>query len=434
MISKLGHHTLLCRFRRLVEHSGRAALILPPARPGSLGDQAMFRATLTTLRQAGFDHIGVLTYDQTDRYTTDPTIQHHQLRDYLCYGLEEGMMRFIHIAQAYTHFFLIGADVMDGYYSAKETRAKIEIAEIAVRCGLNTSLLGFSFNDHADEDCVEALRELPTSVAMYARDPVSYRRLSHLLGRHITPSADLAFLLIPNASRLEVEAFLDKMNGLKAAGRILFGINVTNMILGKTSTLAQVVTLLGYVRQMMLAAAEQYPNITFILFSHDNRGPMSDVILSKRLADSLHGVLTNTQLLLVPEALDSDEIKALCAPLDGAFTCRMHFGIACLSQGVPIAAIGYQGKFEGLMERFDLVNMLLPDVNSLNPDSLTTLMKQLIKERTHLKAHVLERLPDIRRLAANNFSNSLPHQILAELTKQDKDSSYFPGSSTNGAG
>jgi polysaccharide pyruvyl transferase WcaK-like protein len=178
--------------------------------------------------------------------------------------------------------------------------------------------------------------------------------------------------------------------------------------------------LLGKIRGAVLATAAQHRNITFIFFSHDKRGPMSDGILAMRLAESLRGDLSESQLILPPEPLGSDEIKALCAPLDGAFTCRMHFGIACLSQGVPIAAIGYQGKFEGLMKRFGLVDMLLPDANSLNQDTLAALMHRLIATRAYSRACVLEKLPDIRQLAASNFSNCLTRQTVAELARQDK--------------
>ena len=69
----------------------------------------------------------------------------------------------------------------------------------------------------------------------------------------------------------------------------------------------------------------------------------------------------------------------------------MHFGIACLSQGVPIAAIGYQDKFEGLMERFGLGKMLLPDANALNRDNLSALINDLIAQKDRLKARVVEK-------------------------------------------
>ncbi len=431
MISKLDRHALMCRFRRRLKHSGRAALILPPSRPGSLGDQAMLRATLTSLRRAGFNHIGILNYDQADQYTHDPDIQHHHLKDYLCFGLEEGLMRFILHAQSYTHFFLIGADVMDGYYSAKETLAKIELARLGKRCGLNTSLLGFSFNAHADAACVDALRSLPTTIAMYARDPVSQHRLSKLLGRNIAPSADLAFLLAPNAAHLEVRSFLGKLHELKANGRILIGINVAYLVLGTAPTETQVEKLLEKIREVALAMAAQYPNITFIFYAHDKRGRFNDSVLANRLADSLRGELAENQFMLPPEPLESDEIKALCAPLDCALTSRMHFGIACLSQGVPIAAIGYQGKFEGLMERFDLENMLLPDANAMKKETLAALMNHLIATRADLRASVLEKLPRILQLAANNFSNCLPQQTIAELARQGKGSANVPACSAD---
>lgn len=425
MLSKLERHALLCRLRRSAKPPGRAALVLPPARPGSLGDQAMLRATLTTLRQTGFKRIGVLTYDQADRYTTDVDIHHYQLKDFLDYGLEEGLMRFILHAQSYTHFFLIGADVMDGYYSAKETLAKIELARLADRCGLNTTLLGFSFNDHADKACVDALRALPTTVAMHARDPVSHHRLITLLGRNITPSADLAFLLAPNTARFEVKAFLDKLNALKDTGHILLGINVAYLILGTHPTESEVNTLLKQVREAIIAAAARHRNIAFIFFSHDNRGQMSDLTLARRLADSLREDLSEIRRILPPAPLDCDEIKALCAPLDGAFTCRMHFGIACLSQGVPIAAIGYQGKFEGLMERFGLEEMLLPDAKAVNSNNLCALINELIEKRDRLKTRVLKKLPENLNLSTSNFSNCLSSQALVGLVERGGDTGNF---------
>lgn len=425
MFGKLERHALLCRLRRSAKPPGRAALVLPPARPGSLGDQAMLRATLATLRQTGFDRIGVLTYDQADRYTPDDDIPHHQLKDFLAYGLEDGLMRFILNAQAYTHFLLIGADVMDGYYSATETLAKIELARLADRCGLNTTLLGFSFNDHADKACVDALRALPTRVAMHARDPVSHLRLTTLLGRAITLSADLAFLLPPNSARPEVKSVLDKLSALKESGHILLGINVAYLILGTHPTEAEVNALLEQVREAIIAAAARHRNIAFIFFSHDDRGQMSDATLARWLADSLREDLPDIQRILPPAPLDCDEIKALCTPLDGAFTCRMHFGIACLSQGVPIAAIGYQGKFEGLMERFGLEAMLLPDAQTINSNNLCTLVNELIEERERLRTRVLNNLPETLYLSAGNFSNCLPSQALAGLVQRDRVTGNF---------
>lgn len=421
MFGKLERHALLCRLRRSAKPPGRAALILPPARPGSLGDQAMFLSTLAALRQADFNRIGVLTYDREDRYTSDEDIHHHQLKDFLRHGLEQGLMRFILHAQGYTDFFLIGADVMDGYYSAKDTLAKIQLARLANRCGLNTRLLGFSFNNHADKSCVIALRTLPAAVRMHSRDPVSHHRLMTLLGRDITLSADLAFLLAPNMARFEVKTLLDRLRALKDTGQVLIGINVAYLILGTHPTESQVSTLLTQVREAIIAVAARHRNIAFIFFAHDNRGQISDVILARRLADSLREDLSEDQIVLPPAPLDCDEIKALCAPLDGAFTCRMHFGIACLSQGVPISAIGYQGKFEGLMERFGLDEMLLPNANGVKSHDLYSMISKLIEEKARLKTSVRKSLPANLKLSASNFSDYLPSEALTEIIQRGVD-------------
>lgn len=364
----------------------------------------MLLATLDTLRQRGYNRLGLLGYDPEDRYSDAPDLQHYQLKDFFSHGHHEGLMRFILHAQDYSHFCLIGADVMDGYYSPQETLAKIEITRLAAQCGLTTTVLGFSFNANADKSCVDALRSLPGPVRLYARDPVSQRRLEKQLGRNIQICADLAFLLDPDKSGPEIMPFAGRLETLRQAGRTIIGINAAYLVLGPSPTQFEVDALVGQIRNLIAGLATQYPATTFVLVPHDSRGSSSDVKLAEKLFNDLSCVLDEDQLVCVNKPLNSREIKALCSLLDAAFTCRMHFGIACLSQGIPIAAIGYQGKFEGLMEHLGLDGLLLPDAASLNPDILPTLLRRLIDNREYFKAIVREKIPAIRRLAAENFS------------------------------
>ncbi|BCX82116.1 colanic acid/amylovoran biosynthesis protein [Methylomarinovum caldicuralii] len=365
----------------------------------------MLLATLHMLKQHGVHKIGILTYNISDKYTLDPNITHYQMRDFFRFKSEEGLLRFVAHAQKHTHFYLIGADVMDGYYSRAETIAKIELARVAALCGLKTTLLGFSFNANPDEACVNALKTFPDHVNVNARDPVSHRRLSKHLGRNILFSADLAFLLPPDTSRSAVRNLVDQLLSLKREGRILVGINVSYLILGKAPTLANIDSLLAQVRSTLLEIATLKQNISFVLIPHDLRGPMNDRVLSERLAAGLEGQLGKNQIVHLAEPLNSAETKAVCAQLDAAFTCRMHFGIACLSQGVPIAAIGYQGKFEGLMELFGLEGLLLPDAIRLDLDAFSTVLRRLIENRLELQTIVRSKLDAVYRLAANNFSS-----------------------------
>ncbi len=401
MISKLKRHALLCRLRRRIAFPGRAALILPPAQPGSLGDQAMLRATLATLRQAGFNRIGILTYDQADRYTIDPDIQHHQLQDYLSFELKDGLMRFVLHAQKYTHFFLIGADVMDGYYSPKETLAKIELAWLAERCGLNTSLLGFSFNAHADTACVDALRTLPTTVAMYARDPVSLARLDQTVGPRAELVADLAFLLRPRESS-QVRQYAGWIQGQRNNGRIVIGINANALALPDRGNESSHTLIEGYVA-IISHLSEQEGNLSFVLIPHDTRGPHSDTMMAEKLFQGLPDAVA-PHVLNASASMVASEIKALCGHLDCLLSGRMHLAIAALGMGIPVACVEYQGKFEGLFQHFGIDGMVLDNTQALSSDSIGTMLRALIKQRHDLARKIKARLPDILNLSMINFS------------------------------
>jgi polysaccharide pyruvyl transferase WcaK-like protein len=396
----LRYHAILSRLRRrILKHYDPAVLILPPAPPGSLGDEAMLLATISVLRDYGVQKIGILTYDISNNYISIPKVSFYQLRDYLRYNIREGLLRFISHTQEYTHLYLIGADVMDGYYSRSETLKKIELARVSALCGLKVVLLGFSFNSDPDELCINALKNLPTRVHIFIRDPVSYRRLTkYLVDRNISLSADVAFLLEPNITRAEVINYINHLTQLKYRGYNLIGVNLSYLILGKEPKQVEVNSLISLISDILLKIATLYANTVFVFVPHDLRGPMNDYILSKMLADKLK----NKQVLLIPESFNSQEIKSICGQLDVAFTCRMHMGIACLSQSIPIAAIGYQGKFEGLMELFGLEKLLL-DSTCLNQNNLLNIFLYLIENQEKLKSTIQRKLPEVKLLAKKNF-------------------------------
>ncbi len=82
----------------------------------------------------------------------------------------------------------------------------------------------------------------------------------------------------------------------------------------------------------------------------------------------------------------------------------MHLAIAGLGQGVPVMALTYQDKFEGLFRHFDQPERTLLDAEAiLEPQRLAAAMDGFVEERDALKARVVERWPRVHALARATF-------------------------------
>lgn len=91
--------------------------------------------------------------------------------------------------------------------------------------------------------------------------------------------------------------------------------------------------------------------------------------------------------------------------MDGVVTGRMHFAIACLGMAVPVAALTYQDKFQGLMKHVDLPQDLLLQPSDLaDPDKLVSLMLRFHDDMATLRARVEARVPAVMAASALNVA------------------------------
>jgi colanic acid/amylovoran biosynthesis protein len=71
---------------------------------------------------------------------------------------------------------LIGADVMDGYYSPVESLRRVIAADLLAKSGASTAFTGFSMNDSPSPWLRQAFRMLDKDVVVNLRDPSGSRR------------------------------------------------------------------------------------------------------------------------------------------------------------------------------------------------------------------------------------------------------------------
>ncbi|MBK9118920.1 MAG: polysaccharide pyruvyl transferase family protein [Phycisphaerales bacterium] len=352
------------RFARTIRQSSESAgriLVLPPAlTPGSVGDEAMLTAAIAALREAGVISVTALSQTDDDAWGAvcgfngaDVSLGSAPCRDFAA------TRRFARLAAAYSHFVTIGADMLDGCYGDYRSVQLIRAVEVASRVGVTAGFTAFSFNRMPSPAVISAMRRLPASVPLLARDPVSKERLEQQLDRRVEASADVAFLLRPELSCEESQSLSNWLQGHRAAGCTTFGVNLNVVPFAEAGVDPAAIP--GMLANVLEAVDRKCGPLALLLVPHDRRDAdrhASDAGLAKGLLDALPPQL-RARTRMASTELRAAAIKALAAGLDAVLTGRMHFAIASLGMGVPVLCAPYQDKFEGLLALFDLPAALL---------------------------------------------------------------------------
>lgn len=406
-----GKFWYLLRKVGIIKKIQSSALILPPAAPGSLGDEAMVVASQEYLHQQNITQVGIVAYNIKLNYPIE-TIEAINLRDYLLFSswwaFFQKIIYFGYKVSRYETFYCFGADLMDGYYSDYATIKKVKLVELAARAGLNCAILGFSFNDKPTPIATKILQNLPPQVKLCARDPVSQKRLTANVQRPIKLVADLAFLLCPietSEKVKQVHQWIDRQHELD---RLVIGVNPNNLLIKDLQDQTTEDLVWAYVNNLVKLYSRNH-QLSFLLVPHDFRrlqNKQSDNNLSNLILEALPAEL-KPYLFKIPAPCTAAEIKAIVGHLDLVLSSRMHLAISCLSQAVPVICVAYQGKFEGLFQHFSLDNMNITPADLLQADSSQLLdrLTYLIENRKQIHQNLQSKLPEVIQLAQANFYN-----------------------------
>lgn len=389
----------LNRVARAAHLVPRGVLLIPPAAPGSLGDEAMVVATCEAIRARVPVPLGVVRYrsDADFPVRADRTLD---LSRYFAQGGARGEeLRFLCALLRYRSVALLGADVLDGYYSDDAVRLRLRLVELSARAGARTSVLGFSFNAAPSTKAREMIRALPGSVCMFARDSCSLQRLSAVTRGQPERVADTAFLLTPDNDDPRAEALALWAEAIHARGGRVLGVNLSAVAMSAASL--SVEATLAVARDALKRVLEMRPQTGLMLIPHDSRGNTSDVALLRQLAQMLASDITGIKLLVSP--LSARFVKRACACTDVVWTGRMHLAIAALGQGVPVVAHEYQDKFSGLFSDFGLDELVWPPQRTPTPAGIADLLVATLDRADELRHRVAARLPVQRALAQRNI-------------------------------
>lgn len=338
-------------------------LLDSPAQEGSLGDEALMEVIAQGVRDLGYG-LGLILHDPHDFWSCTAATER----------IWRDTFRFDELNR-YDILVSIGADVLDGEYGMHLSFPKLQLAKEAIRRGLKTSVVSFSFRHNPR--CFETLKWIGESGLLCVRDKYSWENLRGIANRELV--ADAAFLLEPGELDEETLSWLD-------SGPRPVGINLVwhRTPLSLDAWVTDCVTVL-----------ERCENKRFVLIVHDRRGHdhKSLTALQSRLRGELRFV----------QCPSGRFAKALCGRLDWLLTSRMHLGIAALGMGTPVVCVKYypyKDKFNGLLAHFDLEDYCVPSSCILE---LGPIIDRVQRERDCLRMKIQQRIGAVRKLAMGNF-------------------------------
>ena len=129
-----------------------------------------------------------------------------------------------------------------------------------------------------------------------------------------------------------------------------------------------------------------FPQVIGPYASQDDRVP------ARRVADQLS--THSGSIYQIDRPLSLELIKAVYSWMDIFIGTRMHSNIFALSEGVPVVAIGYLHKTQGIMEMIGIDDLFV-DINHVSGSILVERVNNLWKNHFHWKTIVNHVLPSL---------------------------------------
>ncbi|HCE3404579.1 TPA: polysaccharide pyruvyl transferase family protein [Vibrio parahaemolyticus] len=369
--------------------------LIPPTDGGSLGDEAMIVASLSELSNTG-KKVKILSGDKElssrlSKYGISPDVIYVR-------GLYNGflpLLKYVSLIKKYkpNSVYLIGADVMDGFYSEYRSISRLGLLDVASSYVDDVRLLGFSFNEEPRKSIVRYMKLLHENVKLQPRDPVSAKRLTDRTIKNRLVS-DLAFSLCNDKeffiNKTPASEWMDKNKyicvNLNAIHRQKYGEAFSDIV------------------ESLVKEINYKTNFHIVFVSHDFRkfDNLTDLEYAKLIAEKI-GLDEGKDYTLIDQDLTASNLKYLASKSEFTLTGRMHFAIGALGNSVPVIMFGYQGKQEGLAQHFQFSSKdIVIEPTSSVDDSLIKL-NLFIENLDDNKEKVKSRVSIVKELSRSNM-------------------------------
>lgn len=281
-----------------------------------------------------------------------------------------------------------------------DARTYLREMEIACQAGVPCMLYAAGVGPLADTNTQSYTRDvLKKASAVTVRERGAKKALEDIgLDRHITVTADPAFLLKPEAfpeGTLERELMHDS--------RRLVGMSVREPGAAAPDIDED------FYHDLLANAAD------FIIDRYN-----ADVVfipMERSMLDMQHSHAVISQMLHAQRAwvlkglYTSAQILSLMGSLDFAVGMRLHFLIFAALQGVPFVALPYSGKVIGLLDDFGIE---MPPIKLVDAGRLIAYIDRSWDRRTTIKSKIRQVLPGVQERALET------NRVAVNLLKRPK--------------
>jgi polysaccharide pyruvyl transferase WcaK-like protein len=380
-------------------------LLIVPCDPwtftGSRGDQAMIEAVCRRIR-AAYPHAVVAAITASE--VADAAARAQQVTPLRGWSDRWRLARVMQVARDFrpTMAFILGADVMDGYYDPFTSARLLVVADCLARADVRCVITGFSFNRKPHPLLRHIFNNLDQRVVINVRDRRSYERFRAFSRAPANLVADAAFMLKPDLRTDATGRAVSWVHSQKSHGRRVLALNVHPMLFrdATAEAIQRLNDTLARELRTVLAAA---PSLSLLFLAHDDRSAGGDGACLGPIHQQVRSGYED-RLFYESVALSAAEAKVCVSEVDGVITGRMHLAIAALGAGVPVVALTYQDKFQGLFEHFSLPShYLLDDSIFMVEGQLSGVVVRFLAEMADLQQMIARELPSVLALSELNM-------------------------------
>lgn len=383
----------------------RRVFVIPPAAPGSVGDQAFVEATVGLARERGWQPVLLLGEESAPWDGRLRGIAQQRLPLHQSWRAVPALESFVDAMRPSDAVVALGADVACGAYGRDALVPLLYVGE-AARRGHRAGVVSLGFDTQPDAPFLRVFRELPPSAAIVTRDPVAYRRARRLLARPVGLAGDIAFAWagpFDEPAPADLAGWLARERG---QGRLLVLVNVHSLLIGVSplavdeASAAMVDALVDDVAGVLTATVNG-ERASVVLLPHDRRGRLSDervlAEVCRRVAPDAAAHVRDAGRCTVTTS------RWLAGQVDLAVSGRMHLAISCLVAGTPVICVSYQDKFTGLLADFGLDQLILTPSELRTPAPVRRVLAQARAQAASLRRQIGGRIAGLRDLARTNL-------------------------------
>ncbi|MFS0758502.1 polysaccharide pyruvyl transferase family protein [Noviherbaspirillum sp. 1P10PC] len=368
---------------------------------GSKGDEAMIWSAVTQIRKT---HPNILIGIPTGTDAADQKVRAWGFEALPIWGK---YWQLKNIRKAIYQFspdclLILGADVLDGCYGELQALKMLTTADLCIRSGIKTILLGFSFNSRPSKRLLSVFRKLDKRILFNLRDIISVKNFENFTQREARLVADIAFLLAPDGNTCSTRTIREWCERRHAEGDLVLAINVHPMLLGEKFRSSLPLFMRAVTEGISSTIKKR--KVSVLLVPHDYRGELGDNVYLSEIAIALNGNFPE-KVFYPKEQLTAAELKAVAGMVDGIFTGRMHFAIAGFGMETPVMAVTYQDqKFHGLFAHFDMPeSLLLLAKDIIEANILAAAIDDFLGKLPTLRRQIQSRLPTVMAAARMNL-------------------------------